>query len=51
MRPATFSFQIKEADVESVKKTCVELDCPLLEEYDYRYAPYDLVVVNVLVQT
>ena len=31
-----YSFQIKAEDVEPVRKRCIEMDYPLLEEYDYK---------------
>lgn len=30
-----FSFDPEKHDVQEIKKRCVELDCPLLEEYDF----------------
>lgn len=30
------SFEIKSSHVEAVKKRCIQLDFPMLEEYDYR---------------
>ncbi|GMH65578.1 hypothetical protein TrRE_jg2984 [Triparma retinervis] len=35
-REGTISFEIESTMVENVKKTCIELDYPLMEEYDFR---------------
>jgi len=39
-----YSFQIKANDVEPVRKRCIEMDYPLLEEYDYKR---DMKLMNV----
>ena len=35
-RTHVYSFEINAEKVESVKKRCIELDYPMLEEYDFR---------------
>ena len=35
-KEGTVSFEIESIKVENVKKTCIELDYPLMEEYDFR---------------
>ena len=35
-KEGTISFEIESIKVENVKKTCIELDYPLMEEYDFR---------------
>lgn len=36
MSQEVHSFEIDTLQVEKVKKRCVELDFPMLEEYDFR---------------
>ncbi|CAM6031996.1 unnamed protein product, partial [Sphagnum compactum] len=34
--PETLAFEIPASEVEKVKRRCIELDYPMLEEYDFR---------------
>lgn len=34
--PSNYSFEVQEASIEDVKRRCVDLGLPILEEYDFR---------------
>lgn len=31
------AFEIKESELETVKRRCLDLDYPMMEEYDFRH--------------